>query len=290
MIAVEGQVTDPGRTHLPGLGDVLERRRGENFSVAAAWIPGRERRLLLAIYAYARFCDELGDGGHADPAGLLDELERDVCGRRPVRFAAVGPALERLAEAGLPRQPLLDLIAANRQDQHVGRYATHDDLLAYCRLSANPVGRLVLCAMGASNEHTRPLADAVCSGLQIVEHLQDVREDALRGRVYLPQADLAAEGVSDDELTSARPAGAGLRQAIALEGARARSLLVQGSALVGALRGWRRAAVAGYVAGGTSAVAAIEAAGWDVLGARPRPSRAARATATVRLVLRGRAE
>ena len=287
---MEGQVTEPGRTHVPGLGDVLRRRRGENFSVAAAWIPGPERRLLLSIYAYARFCDELGDGGHADADGLLDELERDVRGRRPVRFAAVGPALERITQAGLPRRPLLDLIAANRRDQHVKRYATHADLLGYCRLSADPVGRLVLCAMGASNERTRQLSDAICSGLQIVEHLQDVREDALRGRVYLPQADLAAEGVSDDELTAAGPAGAGLRRAIAHEGARARALLVQGSALVGALRGWRRAAVAGYVAGGTSALAALEAAGWDVLGARPRPSRAARAAATARLVLRGRAE
>jgi squalene synthase HpnC len=290
MTTLDGQVTAPGpQVGVPVLRQVLGRRHGENFSVAAAWIPGRERRLLLAIYAYARFCDELGDGGHPDADRLLDELERDVRGRRPARFPAVAGALDRIAASGLPREPLLDLIAANRQDQRVTRYATFADLLGYCRLSADPVGRLVLAAIGRSTELTRPLADAVCSGLQVVEHLQDVREDAQRGRIYLPQVDLAAAGVGEEELSGAGPAGPGLRRVIALEAERARELLVRGSALVGALGGWRRAAVAGYVAGGTSSLAAMQAAGWDVLGARPRASKAARAAATARLVVRGRA-
>jgi squalene synthase HpnC len=286
---MNGQVAMPGRrVDAPGLRDVLARRHGENFSVASAWIPRSQRRLLLAIYAYSRFCDELGDAGHEDAEGLLDELERDVRGRRPARFAAAEPALQTMARAGLPREPLLDLIAANRQDQHVARYATFADLHGYCRLSAEPVGRLVLCAMGVSSERTRPLSDAICSGLQVVEHLQDVREDALRGRIYLPQVDLADEAVAEQELVGAGPASGGLRRVIALEAGRARSLLVSGSPLVGVLRGWRRAAVAGYVAGGICAVAALEAAGWDVLGSRPRAGHTARVVAAARLTVRGR--
>jgi squalene synthase HpnC len=288
MRVVDGQVTALGRqVDVPAPRHVLARRGGENFAVAAAWIPGRERRLLLAIYMYARFCDELGDGGYERADELLDELERDVRGRRPASFETVAAALDLIAAAGLPREPLLDLIAANRQDQHVARYATFSDLLGYCRLSADPVGRLVLDAMGISNAAARPLSDAVCSGLQIVEHLQDVREDALRGRIYLPQADLAAAGVAEEELAGAGPAGTGLRRVIALEAGRARAMLVHGSALVGALRGWRRAAIAGYVAGGTCAIAALAAEGWDVLGSSPRPGRGARAAATTRLALRG---
>jgi squalene synthase HpnC len=286
---VDGQVTSPGQAEVPGVRRVMARRHGENFSVASAWIPGPERRLLLAVYTYARFCDELGDGGHEHAAQLLDELEADVRGRRPARFAAVTEALDRMAAAGLPREPLLDLIAANRRDQHVARYETFADLLGYCRLSADPVGRLVLAAMGASTPANQALSDAICSGLQVVEHLQDVREDALRGRIYLPQADLAAAGVDEDELTATGPARPGLRSVIALEAERARALLVRGSALVGALRGWRRVAVAGYVGGGLTSLSALESAAWDVLGSHPRPGHAARAWATARIAVRGSA-
>jgi phytoene/squalene synthetase len=171
----------------------------------------------------------------------------------------------------------------------VGRYDTFEDLVGYCRLSADPVGRLVLAAMGASNQVTRPLSDAVCSALQIVEHLQDVREDAQRRRIYLPGADLAAEGVSEAELLNAPTAGRGLRRVIALQAARARSMLVAGSPLVGMLRGWRRPAVAGYVAGGLTAISALAAADYDVLEARPRPGKAGRALGTARVAVRGRA-
>jgi phytoene/squalene synthetase len=202
---------------------------------------------------------------------------------------ALRPVLAALEGGGLPREPLLDLIEANRRDQHVGRYETWEDLIGYCRLSADPVGRLVLAAMGASNQVTRPLSDAVCSALQVVEHLQDVREDARMGRIYLPGADLEAEGVSEAELLDAPTAGRGLRRVIALQAARARSMLVAGSPLVGMLRGWRRAAVAGYVAGGLTAISALAVADYDVLGARPRPGKAGRALETARVAVRGRA-
>jgi squalene synthase HpnC len=275
-------VSPAGLTHL---------RHGENFSVAAVWIPRRARRLLLAIYAYSRFVDETGDGGRDDALEVLDAVEHDVVAgsAAQLRVPALRPVLAELERGGLPRAPLLDLIEANRMDQHVGRYETFEDLIGYCRLSADPVGRLVLAAMGASSAVTLPLSDAVCSALQIVEHLQDVREDAQRGRIYLPGADLDAEGVSEAELLEAPVAGRGLRRVIALQAARARSMLVAGSPLVGMVRGWRRPAVAGYVAGGMAAISALAAADYDVLGARPRPRKARRALGTASLALRGSA-
>ena len=276
----------------PAIGTAALRRlrRGENFSVASAWIPRRERRLLLAVYAYARLVDEVGDGGRDDASAVLDAIEHDV--RAGASGDLLAPALRavlaELERGGLPQAPLLDLIEANRRDQHVSRYETFDDLIGYCRLSADPVGRLVLAIMGASSAVTRPLSDAICSGLQVVEHLQDVGEDARRGRIYLPAADLAAEGVSADELEAATASPA-LRRVIALQSDRARALLVTGSPLVGMLHGWKRVAVAGYLAGGLTAVTALAAADFDVLGRRPRAGRPARAVATAALAIRGRA-
>jgi squalene synthase HpnC len=270
---------------------LMELRHGENFAVAAVWIPRRERRLLLAIYAYSRFVDEVGDGGRDDALETLTAIEHDVRAGAggEAKLPALRPVLAALEGGGLPREPLLALIEANRRDQRVGRYETFEDLIGYCRLSADPVGRLVLAAMGASNPVTRPLSDAVCSALQVVEHLQDVREDAQRGRIYLPGTDLAAEGVSEAELLDASTAGRGLRRVIALQAARARAMLVAGSPLVGMLRGWRRPAVAGYVAGGLTAISALAAADYDVLGARPRPGKAGRALGTAVVAARGRA-
>jgi squalene synthase HpnC len=273
-----------------GTAELRGLRRAENFSVASAWIPRRERRLLLAVYAYARLVDEVGDGGRDDASAVLDAIEHDVHAGAggDLQVPALRPVLARLERGGLPREPLLDLIEANRRDQVVSRYETFGDLIGYCRLSADPVGRLVLEVMGASSAVTRPLSDAICSGLQVVEHLQDVGEDARRGRIYLPAADLAAEDVSAGELDAAS-AGPGLRRVIALQSARARALLVTGSPLAGMLRGWKRVAVAGYVAGGLAAVAALADADFDVLGRRPRAGRAARAALTARVAVRGRA-
>ena len=286
-----GHVTPPGLADVPaepfaavlpdGIGPYLP---GENFVVAAAWIPRAERRLLLAVYAYARLVDQLGDSPSAEAGALLDSLEDEVCGRPPgARSGIVDPLLS----AGLSGEWLLDLIAANRLDRQPHRCGTFDDLLGYCRLSAVPVGRLVLEVMGESRAAALRPADAITSGLQIVEHLQDVGEDMLRDRVYLPQDDLAAAGVQAPDLR-AGTVTPGLREVVRLEAGRARALLVEGGALVRLLRGWRRLAVAGYVAGGIAGLRAIEAAGFDVLGGDCRPGRPRRAVETARIALRGR--
>ena len=183
--------------------------------------------------------------------------------------AALAPAV---AQCAIPEQPFLDLIQANRQDQAVTRYESFTGLLGYCKLSANPVGRIVLHVFGVATPRRGELSDLVCTALQLAEHWQDVAEDLRAGRIYLPAEDMDRFGVTENDL-AASSATAGVRELIAFETGRARDLLDQGAPIVGTLRGAARAAVAGYVAGGRAALAAIAASGHDVLAATPRPGK-----------------
>jgi squalene synthase HpnC len=182
---------------------------------------------------------------------------------------------------GLPRGPFGRLIEANRRDQGVVRYATFEDLLEYCRLSAAPVGELVLHVFGAATPERISLSDRICAGLQVTEHLQDVAEDRSRGRVYMPSADLARFGCTGAVLCAASPSD-GFTALMAFEVQRARALLAEGAPLIGHLPLRPALAVAGFVAGGRSALDAIERAGYDVLGRHPRPTRRAVAGALIR--------
>src|SRR6185312_6328537 len=190
-------------------------------------------------------------------------------------------------ELGVPIQPFLDLIAANRQDQIVSRYPTLEDLLGYCKLSANPVGRIVLYVFGAFTPERAELSDRVCTALQLAEHWQDVAEDYQAGRIYLPGEDLDRFHVTDADLAGP-PAGPRLRELMAFETDRARRLLDDGAPLVGTLRGTARLAVAGYVAGGRAALASIASAGYDVLTATPTPAHRRVASELLRAVVTGR--
>ncbi len=259
---------------LSSAGAVVEARR-ENFPVASRLLPRRYRRHLLAVYGFARFVDDVGDeAAPEDRLRLLDVVEADLAavyaGRDP-RLPVVR-ALARTVEAcAIPAGPFHRLIEANRRDQVVTRYATFDDLLAYCELSANPVGHVVLHVFGAATPARFTLSDRVCSALQVIEHCQDVGEDHARGRVYLPAEDLRSFGCTEDDL----PAPAPLGRVLALEAERAGRLLESGDPLVASLTGFARTAVAGYVAGGRATLAALERSGYQVLGrtVRPRTSR-----------------
>ena len=260
----------------------------ENFPVALRLLPARYRRHLMAVYAYARTVDDIGDEAPpADRLRLLAELEDDVRRLYPPAgrpgapagpgtpgspsLAVVAGLRESVADCGIPLAPLVDLIVANRQDQEVSRYETFADLLGYCRLSANPVGRIVLHVFGCHTAERAELSDLICTGLQLAEHWQDVAEDLRAGRIYLPQEDLRGYACTERDLAQAH-AGPGVRALMAFEVRRARSLIDQGAPLIGTLRGAARAAVAGYVAGGRAALHAIAAADYDVLAAAPRPS------------------
>ncbi|HEY4420190.1 MAG TPA: squalene/phytoene synthase family protein [Pseudonocardia sp.] len=283
---------------LPGAETRLRRaEQAENFPVALRILPARLRTRLRAVYDVVRTIDDLGDESTGDRVSELHAFSDDL--------AAVwkrngpgprAPVLQRLVpvvrDGGLPREPFDRLIAANLQDQEVMRYRTWDDLLGYCRLSADPIGRLVLAVFevdappGGAVERG---SDQVCTALQLLEHWQDVAEDRDRGRVYLPLEDLERFGITyssdvvyssvDDARLNVGDLGAAstppaLRRLIAHETARAVALLDQGAAAMsGTLHGWARLAVTGYVAGGRAAADALRRAEWDVLAGSPAARR-----------------
>jgi squalene synthase HpnC len=280
--------------------EVAANASGENFPVALRLLPERYRRHLTALYCFARLTDDLGDEareadgpGQADAdlrLGLLDELTADVHriyeGKTPD-----APVMQQMAvtvtECEVPARPLLDLIQANRQDQQVTRYATFAELGRYCELSANPVGQIVLCIFDAATPERIELSDRICTALQLAEHWQDVAEDLARGRIYLPADDLARFGVTEADL--AEPAaGPGVRDLMRFETDRARQLMDQGAPLVGTLRGAARLAVAGYLAGGRAALAAIRAQQYDVLSATARPRKPRMAVELAKAYARGK--
>ncbi|OIJ93167.1 squalene synthase HpnC [Streptomyces monashensis] len=269
----------------------LDKAASENFPVAPFFLPRAWRDDLMAVYGFARLVDDIGDGdlaaGGADARllgvsateaenrlVLLAAFEADL--RRVFDGTPAHPLLRRLQftvrRRGLTPEPFLGLIAANRQDQLVSRYETYDDLLAYCELSANPVGRLVLGVTGTETPERIRLSDAVCTALQIVEHLQDVAEDLGRDRIYLPAADMKRFHVQEADL-GAKTAGASVRALVAYEAQRARDLLNEGAPLVGSVHGRLKLLLAGFVAGGRAAIRAIAAADYDVLPGPPRPGK-----------------
>jgi squalene synthase HpnC len=275
---------------LPGADEVYGRASGENFSVASIVLGPDNRRHLTAIYGYARLVDQIGDAVEGDRIAALDAFEADLSrifdGATPVH-----PVLQRLEptvrELDLPRDPFDRLIQANRRDQQVAAYETFAELLAYCDLSANPVGELVLHVFRAATPDRVALSDSVCTALQLAEHWQDVAEDRRAGRVYLPAEDLERFGVVPAELDEPH-AGPRVRELMAFEVDRARKLLDEGAPLVGRLSGRARAAVAGYVGGGRAALDAIEAKGYDVLAGAPKAGRARRGLATLSTYARKR--
>ncbi|MFF2542162.1 squalene synthase HpnC [Kitasatospora sp. NPDC058063] len=203
--------------------------------------------------------------------------------RHPLLDALV-PLVDR---HGLTPEPFRRLIEANRVDQTTARYATFDDLLGYCTLSADPVGRLVLAIAGVSTPERIELSDAVCSGLQVAEHIQDVAEDLAHGRIYLPAEDLARFGVTEADLAAPSADGA-VRELIAFEVERARTLLDRGAPLVGTVRGRLRLLLAGFTAGGYAALAAVEDAGYDVLAQQAKPDKRRLAAKAAAIFAKGR--
>jgi squalene synthase HpnC len=277
--------------------EVVANASGENFPVALRVLPAVHRRHLTALYGFARLTDDLGDEaretGQADGAlrlRLLDELDADVdriYQGAPPRSPVMQNMAVTVAECHVPAQPLRDLIQANRQDQRVTRYQTFAELARYCELSANPVGRIVLYIFGVATDERIALSDSICTALQLAEHWQDVAEDLASGRIYLPAEDLDRFNVTEADL-AVPTAGLAVRELMRFETDRAAGLLDQGAPLVGTLRGAARVAVAGYLAGGRTALAAIRGQRYDVLIATARPRKPRMLVELVKAYARGK--
>ncbi len=180
----------------------------ENFSVVTWFLPKHLHQHFYNVYAYCRISDDLGDevGDPQQSLALLDEweaeLERCYSGepRHPV-FVALQPTVR---EFDIPQHEFSDLLQAFRQDQTTTRYPTFDDVLGYCRYSANPVGHLVLYLCGYRDAERQKLSDYTCTALQFANFWQDVAVDYGKGRIYLPLEDLAKYGVSESDIAHRR--------------------------------------------------------------------------------------
>jgi squalene synthase HpnC len=252
--------------------DVAARAAGENFPVGSILFPRGLRPHVRALYCYARLVDELGDAYDGDRLAALDELEAQVV--QAFDGEPSWPVLRNvqptIREFELPREPFLRLIDANRIDQRVAAYETWDDVKHYCVHSADPCGRLVLGVIRRLDDAELVAAsDSVCTGLQLVNFLQDVPRDLELGRVYLPAEDLRRFG----EPALDRPSDE-LRELLRFEAERAAALLRAGDVLRAQIGGRLGRAVGLFARGGLAALEVLEAANWDVFTQRPKPSRA----------------
>ena len=256
----------------------LARSHYENFPVASRLLPARMRPHVAAVYAFARLADDMADEGVRPAADRLADLDAwDAC----LNAAALG-AVQRgephaevflalrhsIEECRLPVQLLHDLISAFKQDVVVQRYATWDDLLDYCRRSANPVGRLVLRIAGHDRPELDAASDAVCTALQLTNFWQDLAVDWAKGRLYVPAAIWQPAGAREADL-DARTMTSGWRQAMGDAGTRTRALFDRGRPVCDGVEGRLRFELRATWLGGTRILDKLEAVNFDVWTRRP---------------------
>lgn len=266
----------------------LARTHYENFSVATWFLPERLRQHFFNVYAYCRISDDLGDevGDREASLQLLDEWEAqlDACyggsPRHPV-FVALAATIRT---CDIPKQPFADLLKAFRQDQTVSRYPTFDDVIGYCRYSANPVGHLVLYVCGYRDAERQSLSNFTCTALQLANFWQDVSLDYAKGRVYLPLEDLKRFGVSEEDIAQQHNT-APFCEMMRFEVERAREWFRQGLPLVKAVDRELAIDIALFSRGGQEILNAIERQGYNVLGRRPTISRSRKLALLARAAL-----
>lgn len=249
----------------------LARSHYENFLVVSWLLPKRLHQPMFNVYAYCRTVDDLGDEAEGDRLALLDDWQRQLeacfageAVEHPV-FVALGSTIR---EFDLPFEPFWRLVEANRRDQTVTRYDTYDQLLDYCRFSANPVGRLVLMLFGYRDDERFALSDATCTALQLANFWQDVARDYRIGRVYLPQEDMRRFGCTEAALEMGI-FDASWRAVITYEVDRARELFGVGAQLVPLVDRRLQVDLRLFTMGGLEILNRIEAQGFDVFTRRP---------------------
>ncbi len=252
----------------------------ENFNVVSWLLPKRLHQHFYNLYAYCRWADDLGDevADSKRALELLDwweqELRECYAGRpsHPVFIALEGT----IRACDIPMQPFADLLVAFRQDQTVHRYATWEEMIGYCRYSANPVGRLVLYLCGYRDEERQRLSDAACTALQLANFWQDVRRDLEKGRIYIPLDALRAHGLGFEDIEARRFSdkyAALMRDIIA----RTRKLFAEGMPLAEKVDGTIRVDIEMFSRGGLAVLDAIERMGYNTLEQRPAIGKATQA-------------
>ena len=246
----------------------------ENFPVASILLPAHLRPAVEVIYAFARSADDIADEGDATPAQRLtalgsyehelDLIEQNSNSSLPL-FTALADVIQ---QHQLPLQPFRDLLSAFKQDVVTTRYADFAQLQDYCRRSANPVGLIMLHLYGAATPDNFRDSDAICSALQLINFWQDVAIDWKKQRIYLPQSDMQAYGISEQDIAS-QNTNAEWQALMQFETARARQMMLSASGLATRLPGrigWELRLV---VQGGLRILEKIDAVQGDVFHHRP---------------------
>jgi phytoene synthase len=267
----------------------MAREHYENFPVGRL-VPKEMQPHVHAVYAFARYADDLADEGYAgsgrdkgerdvmtaeERLAALDDWERQLCSApgTPGLHLIFVALHETIRELNLPQSLFTNLLSAFKQDVVKTRYANFDEVLDYCRRSANPVGRLVLLLHGKRDEDLHRLSDHICTGLQLANFWQDVGVDLEKDRMYLPEDDRKKFGVTEDALF-ARLATDHYRQMIAFQVARTQQIFDKGEPLTKKLRGLLRLEIRLTWLGGTSILRKIEALKFDTLNHRPTVGKA----------------
>jgi squalene synthase HpnC len=266
----------------------LARSHYENFSVATWFLPKHLRQHFYNVYSYCRISDDLSDetGDTSASLQLLDEWEKelDACyegsPRHPVFVALAGTVLQ----FNIPKQTFADLLTAFRQDQRVTRYHTFDDLLGYCRYSANPVGHLVLYLGGYRDTERQHLSDFTCTALQLANFWQDVSADYEKGRIYLPLEDLRNHGVAESDIANNNNSPQFLEM-MRFEVQRAREWFDHGLPLVEQVSRELAIDIELFSRGGQEILNAIERQNYAVLGNRPAISKTRKLALVARAAL-----
>jgi squalene synthase HpnC len=266
----------------------LARSHYENFSVATWFLPKRLQQHFFNVYAYCRISDDLGDevGNPSASLRLLDEwqAELDACYAASARHPVFVALADTVRDCNIPKHEFSDLLTAFRQDQSVTRYRTFQDLLGYCKHSANPVGHLVLYICGYGDEERQRLSDFTCTALQLANFWQDVSVDYPKGRIYLPLEDLRRFGVEESDIASQRNTPEFVKM-MKFEVDRAREWFRQGAPLVGKVSRELAIDIELFSRGGQEILNAIEHQRFAVLGRRPVISKARKLALLARAAL-----
>jgi len=269
-------VTAPSLEEARAYCERLAKSHYENFSVATWFLPKRLRQHFYNVYAYCRISDDLGDevGDPQQSLELLDqwEAELNACYAGSPKHPVFVALAETVKQFSIPQHEFSGLLIAFRQDQTITRFETFDDILAYCRYSANPVGHLVLYLCGYSDAERQQLSDYTCTALQLANFWQDVFVDYGKGRIYLPLEDLRRFGVTGGDIAQRRATP----QFVAMmkfEVERARDWFARGLPLVKKVNRELAIDLELFSRGGQEILNAIERQGFDVLRARPEISK-----------------
>jgi len=266
----------------------LARSHYENFSVATWFLPKSLRQHFYNVYSYCRISDDLGDetGNTSASLQLLDEWEQELeaCYQGSPRHPVFVALAATVRQFNIPKQTFADLLTAFRQDQRVTRYQTFDDLLRYCRYSANPVGHLVLYLGGYRNYERQRLSDFTCTALQLANFWQDVSPDYEKGRIYLPLEDLRNHGVGESDIAH-KNNSAQFIEMMRFEVQRAREWFERGLPLVDQVSRDLAIDIELFSRGGQEILNAIERQNYAVLGNRPAISKARKLALVARAAL-----